>query len=60
MKSASDIPCTAGIGRSSQEPRTWVFPDAELPPPGDSLLTGHESLIVLNNLADYTVMGYAA
>ncbi len=28
--------------------RTWVFPDAELPPPGDSLLKGHEALIVLN------------
>jgi len=48
MKSASDVPFTAGIGRSSQGLRTWVFPDAELPPPGDSLLKGHESLIVLN------------
>ncbi|MCU6709630.1 sensory rhodopsin transducer [Paenibacillus sp. J5C_2022] len=26
----------------------WVFPDCELPPPGDSLLKGHESIIVLN------------
>lgn len=28
--------------------RQWVFPDCELPPPGDSLLQGHESIIVLN------------
>jgi hypothetical protein len=28
--------------------RRWVFPDCELPPPGDSLLKGHESVIVLN------------
>jgi hypothetical protein len=26
----------------------WIFPDCELPPPGDSLLEGHESIIVLN------------
>ncbi|MFD2330837.1 sensory rhodopsin transducer [Cohnella sp. GCM10020058] len=26
----------------------WVYPDCELPPPGDSLLQGHESIIVLN------------
>jgi hypothetical protein len=26
----------------------WVFPDAELPPPGTSDLKGHESLIILN------------
>ncbi|BBI36339.1 sensory rhodopsin transducer [Cohnella abietis] len=26
----------------------WVFPDCELPPAGDSLLEGHESIIVLN------------
>ncbi|BBI36537.1 sensory rhodopsin transducer [Cohnella abietis] len=26
----------------------WVFPDCELPPPGESLLKGHESIIVLN------------
>jgi hypothetical protein len=48
MKSASDFPFKSGIDRSSQGLRTWVFPDAELPPPGDSLLKGHESLIVLN------------
>ena len=28
--------------------KTWVFPDTELPPAGDSLLKGHESIIVLN------------
>lgn len=26
----------------------WIFPDLELPPAGDSLLEGHESVIVLN------------
>ncbi|QTH41112.1 hypothetical protein J4772_26675 [Cohnella sp. LGH] len=26
----------------------WIFPDCELPPAGDSLLKGHESVIVLN------------
>jgi hypothetical protein len=28
--------------------KVWVFPDTELPPAGDSLLKGHESIIVLN------------
>ncbi len=28
--------------------KLWVFPDTELPPSGDSLLKGHESIIVLN------------
>jgi len=28
--------------------RLWVFPDTELPPAGDSLLKGHESIIILN------------
>jgi hypothetical protein len=36
--------------------RQWVYPDLELPPPGDSPLKGHESLIVLNmNGADATI-----
>ncbi|QNK59542.1 sensory rhodopsin transducer [Paenibacillus sp. PAMC21692] len=26
----------------------WIYPDCELPPAGDSLLKGHESVIVLN------------
>lgn len=26
----------------------WVFPDLEMPPAGDSLLKGHESVIILN------------
>lgn len=26
----------------------WIFPDLELPPAGDSLMEGHESVIVLN------------
>jgi len=26
----------------------WVFPDCELPPPGEFALEGHESIIVLN------------
>ena len=28
--------------------RVWVFPDLELPPPGEFELKGHESLIILN------------
>lgn len=28
--------------------KTWVFPDLEMPPEGDSLLKGHESIIILN------------
>ena len=28
--------------------KIWIFPDAELPPAGDSELKGHESIIVLN------------
>lgn len=26
----------------------WVYPDLELPPPGDFPMKGHESLIILN------------
>jgi hypothetical protein len=34
----------------------WVYPDLELPPPGDFPLKGHESLIILNmNAADASV-----
>jgi hypothetical protein len=34
----------------------WVYPDLELPPPGDFPLKGHASLIILNmNDADATV-----
>jgi len=29
--------------------KIWYFPDAEMPPPGDSLLKGHESVIILND-----------
>jgi hypothetical protein len=31
--------------------KLWVFPDTELPPPGDFPLKGHESIIVLNMTA---------
>lgn len=35
---------------------TWYFPDAELPPPGEGELLGHESVIVLNpNASDATI-----
>lgn len=27
----------------------WIIPDCELPPPGDSLMKGHESVIVVND-----------
>jgi hypothetical protein len=34
----------------------WVYPDLELPPPGDAPLKGHESLIILNmNDAEATI-----
>ncbi|HWR10577.1 MAG TPA: sensory rhodopsin transducer [Rectinemataceae bacterium] len=37
--------------------KQWVYPDLELPPPGDSPLKGHESLIVLNmNDADASIV----
>ncbi len=26
----------------------WFFPDAEMPPPGDGEIQGHESVIILN------------
>lgn len=29
--------------------KVWYFPDTEMPPPGDSLLKGHESVIILND-----------
>jgi len=29
--------------------RIWYFPDGELPPPGEELLKGHESIIILND-----------
>ena len=28
--------------------KVWFFPDAELPPPGDGEIQGHESVIILN------------
>ena len=28
--------------------KVWIFPDLEMPPAGDSLLKGHESVIILN------------
>lgn len=31
-----------------QGKRVWFFPDAEMPPPGDGDLQGHESIIILN------------
>ncbi len=35
---------------------TWIFPDLEMPPKGDSALIGHESVIILNtNDTDATV-----
>jgi hypothetical protein len=35
----------------------WVYPDLELPPPGDFPLKGHESLIILNmNDSDVSIV----
>lgn len=28
--------------------KVWVFPDAELPPKGENLIPGHESVIITN------------
>ncbi|GHV86069.1 hypothetical protein AGMMS50230_16770 [Spirochaetia bacterium] len=28
--------------------KVWFFPDGDRPPPGDSLMKGHESYVVLN------------
>ena len=28
--------------------KVWIFPDAELPPVGDNLIPGHESIIITN------------
>ena len=33
-----------GIGKQN-----WLIPDCELPPPGDGVLKGHESVIVVND-----------
>ena len=35
--------CDKSVGK-----RLWVFPDGELPPPGEFPIKGHESLIMLN------------
>lgn len=29
--------------------KTWVFPDGDLPPPGDKEPHGHESLVIINS-----------
>ena len=29
--------------------KLWIIPDCELPPPGDGVLKGHESVIVVND-----------
>ncbi len=34
--------------KNSLGKKEWVFPDTELPPAGESLLKGHESIIILN------------
>ena len=36
-----------GIGR-----KIWVIPDCELPQPGDGLLKGHESVIIVNDSSE--------
>jgi hypothetical protein len=42
--------------KSDMGRKQWVYPDLELPPPGNSPLKGHESLIVLNmNDADASI-----
>lgn len=29
--------------------KNWIIPDCELPPPGEGLLKGHESVIIVND-----------
>ena len=29
--------------------KTWLIPDCELPPPGEGILKGHESVIIVND-----------
>ena len=29
--------------------KTWIIPDCELPPEGEGVLKGHESVIVVND-----------
>ena len=29
--------------------KQWIIPDCELPPPGDGVMKGHESVIVVND-----------
>lgn len=36
--------------------KNWVFPDADLPPAGTSLLKGHESLIILNTSEEKAII----
>lgn len=39
----------------------WFFPDAELPPPGEGEMKGHESIIILNpndEIAKITIKCY--
>ena len=35
---------------------TWLIPDCELPPPGDGLLKGHESVIIVNDCDEEAVI----
>jgi hypothetical protein len=38
--------------------KVWIFPDAELPPVGENVIPGHESIIVTNvtdEVADITI-----
>ena len=36
--------CDMGLGK-----RNWIIPDCELPPEGEGVLKGHESVIVVND-----------
>ena len=36
--------------------KNWVIPDCELPPPGEGVLKGHESVIIVNDGTEKAVI----
>ncbi len=48
MSATAYAPAAARNGVATFGKRTWVFPDGELPPPGQGEMLAHESVIILN------------
>ena len=36
--------------------KVWIIPDCELPPPGEGILKGHESVIIVNDSTEKAVI----